>query len=446
MQLDNWIRSIAERRWPILPNTLNTIHSMCARNADLLNLTDLANLTLSDPLLLFDLLRVIGSSRALQRSETMPSIEQSMILMGLESVQNRFVKLQALGTSDPFSAEVREAVGMWLARSRVAALVVKGWLSLTDEIKVEDCFIAALLYNLPACFFLMTQNTVPHRPLLHVVSESVGMDYPKLLERFVQELRLPTLLLGLLGSGQPSHRKQLLRLAVATANGLEGYWRSPWVTGITAAASLVNSSFDCTYQIVMDAITHVARSPRSLEYGYPARELLFLPKMRDGVTATPYENKKAEPHPSPLPHSQDDEVVKEVMYRLSHDLKFRRVLYLRYSPEQNVLKLRYQMGLEEENPLCRIRVKLDTGSFFALLTSKPQSFHAPAKIREKLMRVYKDEFFHHIGDHEFAAATVFRERTLAGVFYADHGYAGLPISQEDYQQFKKFVMHMADHH
>ena len=85
MELANWFSSISERRWPILPSTLVELKDACARHSDLISFTTLGNVCLSDPFLLFDLLRVVGGSRALQRNESIPSVEQTLMLMGLET-------------------------------------------------------------------------------------------------------------------------------------------------------------------------------------------------------------------------------------------------------------------------------------------------------------------------------------------------------------------------
>ncbi len=439
MELDTWIRSIGERRWPILPDTLLALNDQITRHPDLIRFTDLANLTLSDPLLLFDLLRVIGGSRALQRNETIPSIEQSMMLIGLEGVVNRFGRLTPLDASDGrFSDEVLEAVGMWLARGRVAALVIKDWLSIDGEHKMEDCFVAALVYNLPACFYLLYRNEVPVGPLLLQVAGSFETDYPKVLDRFVRDMPLPSGLQQLLGPGAPSKRKQLLKLAVATANGLEqGHWRSQWQTGVDAAARLIGASYDEAYQAVVMATLQVARHSRAPGYGYPARELLWLEGEyhRIAPTAT-----------AALPVGASVEtLLKEAMRHLANDLKFERILFLRYDKAQHILKLRYQVGLAETHPLRKMPIDLEPGSFFALLTSKPQSFHAPAQVRAKLVRKYQDAFFTHFGDQEFAVMTVFAENTLLGVFYVDNGLSGQPIDETVYHKFKELVTRLTHH-
>ncbi|GGY13066.1 HDOD domain-containing protein [Paludibacterium paludis] len=436
MELDNWIQSIAARRWPILPDTLAALHDQTSRHPDLIRFTDLANLTLSDPLLLFDLLRVIGGSRALQRNESVPSIEQAMMLIGLEGVVARFSRLVALDLSDGrFSPEVLEAVGMWLARGRVAALTIKDWLSAEGDHKVEDCFVAALVYNLPACFYLLYRNEVPVRPLLQQVADTFATDYPKVLEHFVRQVPLPVGLQQLLGGGAPNRRRQLLKLAVAAANGLEqGHWRSQWQTGVDAAARLMGIPGEEAYHSVVQAVLQVARHSRAPGYAFPVRELLFLEGEYHRIAPSAAAS---------LPVGASVETaLKEAVRHLANDLKFQRILFLRYDRPRHVLKLRYQVGLPESHPLRKLPVELEPGSFFALLTSKPQSFHAPAMVRAKLVHKYPDAFFDYLGDQEFAVMTVFTENTLHGVFYVDNGLTGQPIGDAVYMRFKELVARM----
>jgi len=440
MDLANWFQSIAERRWPILPTTLEEVKDVCSRHHDLISFTDLANLCLADPLLLFDLLRVVGASRALQRNESTPSVEQTLMLMGLEAVVNRFGKLTAIHpVPDKLDAEVVDAVTDWMGRSRVAALIVKEWLSVSGEHKVEDCFVAALIYNLPACLYLIYRNQLPDRPLLQEVADSFGTDYSKLLEQFVRDLPLPLGLLNLLGSGTPSRRKQLLKLAMATANSLEqGWWRSQWLVGVDAAAKLIGSTPHQAYQGVVQACLTVGRSPRADAYTYPARALLYC----EGEYVRP-ELKKQAALANP---EQLEQGVRESIRHLSNDLKFERVLYYRYDQDSHSLRLKYQVGLAEGHALRKLPLELEPGSFFALLSSKAQSFHAPESVRVQLVRKYEDDFFEHIGDNEFAIMSLYLGHRLAGVFYVDNGRSGRAIDDTGYHRFKELVARLTPHH
>ena len=441
MELANWLQSIADRRWPILPATLGEAQAVCARHAELINFSELSNLCLSDPLLLFDLLRAIGSSSILRENDAAPTMEQAVMLLGLERVTRRFAQLTPLRPqAGKLDEEVLEVVADWLGRSRVAAYLVKEWLSLSGEHKVEDCFVAALLYNLPACFFLLYRNQLPDQPLLQAASGYFGLDYPKVLERFIQATELPPGLLTLLGSGSaPSPRKQLLKLAVATANAIEsGWWRSPWTTGIEVAARQMRVGYDEAYRCVLGAAESVARKPRAPAYTYPMRELLMLPgdyPPRAHLSATAVLSEA----------DQLEQLMRESIRHLANDLRFERILFLRYDQPGHVLRLRYQVGLAEGSSLRRLAVELEPGSFFALLTGKPQSFHAPAQVRAQLGAKYQDPFFDHIGDSEFAVMTLYTGHTLNGVFYVDNGNSGRAIEPETYHRFKDLVTRLARH-
>lgn len=440
MDLANWFQSISERRWPILPSTLEGVRDACARHNDLISFTDLANLCLSDPLLLFDLLRVVGSSNALQRNESTPSVEQTLMLMGLEAVVGRFGKLSAMQPlPDKLDADVVEAVEDWLGRSRVAALIIKEWLSITGEHKVEDCFVAALIYNLPACLYLIYRNQLPDKPLLQEVSDHFGTDYSKLLEQFVRAIPLPVGLLTLLGSGAASKRKQLLKLAMATANSLEqGWWRAPWNVGLDVTAKLIGATPQQVYLGVVQACLTVARQPRAPAYTYPARAILFI----EGEYKRPVMKKAA----SLVSPDQLEQGIRESIRHLSNDLKYERVLYYRYDQDSHSLRLKYQVGLAEGHALRKLVLDLEPGSFFALLTSKAQSFHAPETVRNQLVRKYEDDFFEHIGDSEFAVMSLYLGHRLAGVFYVDNSRSGRAIDDTNYHRFKELVARLTPHH
>jgi len=434
MELANWLSSLNENRWPVLPDTAVQVRQMMMRHQDELAFSELANLVLSDPFLLLDLLRMVGTSSALQRSESNPTVEQMLMLLGLETVQKRFGNVQALmvsrGKLDP---EVVDALGLWLGKSRVAAFLVKEWLALIGETRVQDCFVAALVYNLPACLYLIYRNREPQRPLLQEVSEVFAMDYPKLLEHFIQRMSLPSGLMATLDSGSVSRRKQLLKLAIATANGLDqGWWRPQWQIGVDAAARLVGCTPEVAHAAVRDAVLRVARNPRSRGYTYPARAFLW----REGpfpVAPT------AQPAATLSGEEQLELALRESIRHFANDLKLERIFFLRYDQPTHTLRMRYQVGLDDHDPLRKQVVSLEPYCFFNLLASKPQSFHAPAGARAQLAHRYGDEFLAMLGEGAFAAMSVFTGHKLAGVFVVDNFRSNKPIEDGTYQRFKETV-------
>jgi hypothetical protein len=322
---------------------------------------------------------------------------------------------------------------MWLAHGRVAAMIVKDWLSLAGEHKVEDCYIAALVYNLPACFYLFYSNRTAGRPLLQEVAEVFGVDYPKVLEQFVKTTPLPMGLLQILSTeGGGNRRKQLLRLAVAAANGLvQGAWRQQWWVGIEAAARLIGVAPAVAYSAVPYACLQVAKSARAMPYSYPLRELMMLPG----------DFRRAEMHAIAARDEEGalDTSLRDLVRHLAQELHFDRVLFLRYDNDNHCLKLRYQVGLPAEHPLRSHAVSMEPGTFFGLLSGKPQSFHAPEDGRAKIASHYPDEFFLQVVGGAFAAMTVFVGHQFVGVFYVDNRDESAPIDAEVYQRFKESV-------
>jgi hypothetical protein len=438
MELADWLQAIARRRWPILPDTRLELRTVCGRHPDLIRFTDLANLCLSDPLLLFDLLRYVGASRALQRSESSPSVEAMLMMVGLEGVVKRLGPLPALApVAGQLSTETLEEVGNWLGRSRVAAHIVKEWLSIAKEVRVDDCFVAALTYNLPACFYLLFRNEVPERPLLQAVADQFGSDYPKVLEAFVRATSMPTALLQLYGPGTQGLRRQVLRLAVATANALEqGWWRPQWSVGIEAAARLIGCTYDTAYEAVVHATLTVAHHPRVVGYTYPARQLIML----EGEYRRP--KKEAPPDDVALILSDAERLeiaLRTTLQALGNDLKFERVMFWSWRADSREMRLRYHVGLHPDSPLLKLRFPIEQGSFMAVLTGKPQSFHAPAAMHVQLSKKYSDPFLKYVGDGDFVVMSVFAGNQLAGVFYADNPHTGRPVDADTYGKFKTLI-------
>lgn len=438
MDIANWLTSLSENRWPILPATAVEVRQMLSRHSDRIVFSELANLTLSDPFLLLDLMRMVGASRALQRSEAQPTVEQMLMMLGLEAITTRYRQIPALtAVHGKLDQEVVDAVGDWLGRSRVAAFIIKEWLAITGDYKVEDCFIAALVYNLPACLYLIYRNRQPAAPLLHEVSDVFALDYPKIVEQFIMRMPLPSGLLNTLGAGPANRRKQLLKLAIATANAIDqGWWRPQWNIGVEAAAKLIGCPLADAHLVVQQAILQVARNPRALGYTYAARAYMYLPG--------PFpESNKQEEVASLTPEQQLEQALLESLRHLANDIQFERILFFRYDQPSHSLRLRYQIGLEGEHPLRKHIVSLEPGSFFALLTSRPQSFLAPASTRQQLSRKYQDAFFEHLGEGHFACMSVFAGKRLSGVFFVDNFRSNKPIDDDTYLRFKETVFRVS---
>jgi hypothetical protein len=171
----------------------------------------------------------------------------------------------------------------------VAALIIKEWLSISGEHKVEDCFVAALIYNLPACLYLIYRNQLPDKPLLQEVPTISAPTIPSCWS----SLSAP------FPAGRPADLAgQWCTIQAQTvAEAGHGY-------GQLAGAGLVAGTVECragcgakligatpqqVYLGVVQACLTVARQPRAPAYTYPARAILFIegeykrPEMKKAV-------------------------------------------------------------------------------------------------------------------------------------------------------------------
>ncbi|WP_289830060.1 histidine kinase [Crenobacter oryzisoli] len=431
MNASDWLQSLSSQRWPILPASRQALDELDKKQLDLIYFGDLANLCLSDPLLLLDLLRAVSGSRALNRDDATLSVESVLLMAGLDSVLGRFRDLPAIAVTASLGAARVDQLTDWLGRARIGAYLAKEWLSLADAIRVEDVYLAALIYNLPACLYLMTQQRHQDGPLLSQIEEAFNVSYDQLVQQFIETLPLPAALLSLLDGANHDPRRTLLQLAVETANTLDlGWWQPAWNSRLATVAAEVNINQEQVYQTVVQATLAVARHARAPGYANPARYLLASPPLAPS-NPTPVEDR--------LPPELLDAVLRESIRHLANDLKFERVLFLLYDQPSHSLKLRYRLGLPEGHPLEKRLIPLQPASFFGQLCGKPQSIHVQSAVAAMLAKREPGGFVELAEAHEFAAMALFAGPTLAGVFYVDNARSGRPIDESDYQRFKALV-------
>ena len=430
MQLEQWLAGLVRRRLPVLPSSRRALGRLLAEG-DALSLEALANLTLSDPLMLFDLMRLCGSVSRLEASGKLPAVEQMLMLLGVDTVRSRFAALDTLSVAPgQLDADVAEEVRAMLGRGRIAAQIVKGWLALAGEPRVEDCFIAAEIYNLPACVYLLDSNTLTGKPPLQAAADAFGTDYPLLLSAFVRTLGLPAALGALLGPGSPNRQRGLLKLAVATAEGVDqGVWRAPWLAGVEAAARLCGASLDDALEVVQRAVLQVARSGTAPEYGFAARRLLAL----EGPVPLPLPRAHAA---AAIDEARPDAAIREALRHLANDLGFSRVLYYRVDPAAACLRLRFQVGVREGEPLARLAPELGEGCLLSTLMSRAQCLFTPAHALEQLASRYGDALLTALGPGDKAFLSLWAQGVPLGLFVADNGAGGRAIDPATFNQFK----------
>ena len=173
-----------------------------------------------------------------------------------------------------------------MSRSRVAALLIKDWLSLMEEHRVEDCFVAALMHNVPACAFRAETGVDKSFADLDVLARQAGfLDYKQMIERFIESQRLSDLLLDLLTTPPGFDRRRLLlKSAIEVANMLEqGWWRIELVEKSSAWLTCWPRPFETIWHDMLQLVLNVARNPHVPGYGL-GRQLAAMPELEQPLS------------------------------------------------------------------------------------------------------------------------------------------------------------------
>ena len=441
--MTTWLDTLTLHRLPVLQATCTRVEEFRRMPSDQFNLADLSNVVLADPLMAFQVLRSTGRIERTRTFSESLNIEHALMILGANAFFEEFAKLTALESIPTMSQTGVDQIISMMSRSRVAALLIKDWLSLMEEHRVEDCFVAALLHNVPACCFRAESGVDKSFPSLDAMARQAGfLDYKQMIERFIESQRLSDLLLDLLTTPPGFDRRRLLlKSAIEVANMLEqGWWRIEVVEKIIGVSHLLAKPFEVVWNDMIQLILAVARTPQVPGYALLARQLAAMPEPEQPISQS-FLNLSIQwdPANSAEPPAEFDEALSWVVRFMAKDMAQERVIFFRHNAPQGQLSAAQFVGLNDDDTLIARPLQLSQHPFFASLGQKAQAFRCLPGQLERLRATFADDFFTRIGDHGFAAMSVVKEGRLLGVFYFDNCTSGKPVDDVVYQQFKTAV-------
>jgi len=441
--MTTWLDTLTQHRLPVLEATCKRVDAFRRIPSDQFNLADLSNVVLADPLMAFQVLR---STARIERTRTFSeslNVEHALMILGANAFFEEFNKFDALESMFSLSQTGVDQIISLMSRARVAALLIKDWLSLMEEHRVEDCFVAALMHNVPACAFRAETGMDKSFADLDVLARQAGfLDYKQMIERFIESQRLSDLLLDLLTTPPGFDRRRLLlKSAIEVANMLEqGWWRIELVEKIVGVAHLLARPFETIWHDMLQLVLNVARNPHVPGYGLLARQLAAMPEPEQPLSQS-FLNLSIQWDPASRsePPAEFDQALNWVVSFLAKDMAQERVIFFRHNSPHWQLSATQYVGLNDDDTLIARPLPLAQHPFFASLGQKAQAFRCQPGQLDRLRATFADDFFARIGDHGFAAMSVVRDGRLLGVFYFDNCSSGKPVDDLVYQQFKAAV-------
>ncbi|MBP9609025.1 MAG: hypothetical protein KBE25_06695 [Laribacter sp.] len=434
------LEHFAGKTWPVMGFTVQRLFAFSEADRERLNASDLANAVLHDPLLVFQLMRAVGQvERGRKLSDTL-CVEHALMLIGVDPFFASFGQMPSIDTHPGMVARRKRTVAALLARARMAALLVKDWLSMIDEYRVEEYFTAALLYNVPLAFYAIDNDVELEGDVERAALRALGEQYPLFVRDILGATGMPGKILDLL-LGQDlelSRQRLLLRHAIHTANHLAaGWWTQEVQSHLRAVSGLVTQPEDTIWRSVINAALSLARVPYTRAYADPAR---VLPLIAEAPLVS--ENDFLE-----LDWQSDDggEVARynlalsQAVRRVASTAGVDRVMFFQLDAGNGQLVSRYHIGVDVGDALVQQSIDPLAPGFFATFTTKPQAFRASAGQVPLLMERYPHPLWPLLAPQGFVLVSVFRQGRLAGVMLVDNQTRGAGVDDQAYARVKAAV-------
>lgn len=441
--MGNWLLHISTAILPIRRATLNRLNHLRESNDASLNVADISNVVLSDPLLAFQVLRYVGNLERVRApmTETI-GIDHALMLLGIDRFFSIFCALPAI--EDEVSPENMPALATAYARARFSAWLVKEWLALNEEHRVGEYFVAALLYQVPMCCRALDSKLDPTASPDTVAKEKIGQPYENLVFELFSLSKMPSRAFDLLSYSHEliDRRKLVLRTAIQLVCQFdEGWWSRAVNLQLNKVSDLIQQPHDQLWRVLLNIALFLARHPQGLpEYRRFMRDLVLIPRM-------PLISEKqflsfesvgdTEKH-------QFERKVCDTLTQLSLQLGCDRLAYFELLAKKGVLQSAYHVGFEVHDALMDVQAEMRAAGFFHTFGQKTQAMRlSVTQVAAVKRRFSDDEFCQALPSSGCAMISLVVDGHFKGVFYIDHRYHAREIDDAVYRMFKEVVVKLA---
>ncbi len=434
-----WLTGINSAVYPVREVTIQNLLALKDKEESQINVSDLANVVLTEPLLVFQLLRHVGS---LKRSRTLTetlSVEHAILLIGFNQFFNLIANLPILEKSVPKNRV--DCIVLAYSKARLSAWLIKEWLALIDEHRVEEYFVAALLYYVPYCCKSIEFSFDLNDSLDESFKKCFSLPYDIALEGFLNVSSLPKQAANLLIQSHETDRRRLaLRAAIQiTSRFNEGWWSRPVNSMLQNAADLLQQQVEYLWQVMVQVILYLVRHSRGGDYRLFAQSILYIPSSpivsENEFLFLDWQDQSQEKSSITLS-------IRERLSSLALQLGVDRLSFFGFDSAQNLLINQYRIGFEHEDPI--ISQPISCGSiFFEPFCRKTQAIRVASDQLEGVFSKFKDPFFKRAAASGFAMVSLVIDGEIHGIYYIDNYISGRGISDSVYLSFKKSVISLA---
>jgi HD-like signal output (HDOD) protein len=473
--LGEWVEELKAWDSPVMRRTILDLGKLAVR-MEKVSAGQIADVVLRDPLMVLKILRLVNGVSRSRLSSEITTIEHAVMMLGVGPFFNRVAKLKSIEESflPPNGAALPELMSV-LSRAHHAAWQARDWAILRKDMKSEEVYIGALLYDLGEIVLwayapnLAREARNLSRRLKISLADAekavLGFDLREFQFALAEKWNLPELMQAFMHSESASRPRMLgVIMAASIARHAESGWHGTQLPAdYEVVTGLLHLSFDETVSLVHH--NAVASAGHWEWYGVPPAAA-WLP-MQPGEW--PREPDDEEPRPTgeetgfaclvpradvlqkvtaEIEKHRDgtlnlNDMMKLVIKGMHEGIGLNRVVFALMDEDSNALKAKYVVGTELNSPLRQFHVDMAVPQLFSRLMEKAQGVWFNETNRRVLEPIIPGKVWELIGRGEFFAMSVLVNGKPIGLFYADRNHGKCQLDEESYQEFKRLCLRAA---
>ncbi len=460
-RLDEWLARIGRNPVPVLAKTVEDLRDRCRRDKS--TIADLAAVVERDPGLTVFLLRLANSQTAGPLRSDVTSVQQALMMMGIDQVSELPDKLPVLETSLP--EDSRKQLLKCFSRAYHAARQATHWAGMRHDMSPDEVFAATQLHFLGEMFVAMYDPALLDKIVQVQIEDKIaaeeaqyivlGFSFDQLTARLARLWHLPELVLEALHPENARYpRAYGIMLAVQLARGAAHDWYTPRMQQIEQdCADWLERDIDDIVSGVHRLAVEVARDA-SLYPVPPAAA--NLPRVQPARPAAPPPTEPATASDTGICLMPQLAVLQDLLHQLKqtdpktpvyqlislilkgmHDgIGLNRVVFARLGQDNMVLRAEKIIGADNDPHFSRFEISLHQPHLFTRLMDKQQAILINDATRSKFWSLVPEEFQKLIGINSFIAMSVHVDGKPFGMFYGDRHSNSCQIDDKSYQYFK----------
>lgn len=475
--LGEWMDELKAWDSPVLRRTILELGKLAAK-MEKVTAGQIADVVLRDPLMTLKVLRLVNGVSRSRLSNEITSVEHAVMMLGVGPFFNRHADLKSIEDNISPASGALPGLMRVLSRAHHAAWQSRDWAIFRADMKSEEVYIGALLYDLGEIVLwayapdlameVLKQSRRKKISLVDAEKAVLGFDLREFQFALAEVWNLPELMRAFMHSESASRPRMLgVIMAASVARHAESGWYGAQLPAdYEVIAGFLRLPFDETVALIHH---NAVASARHWEwYGAPPAAA-WLPMLPGDWPDEPDDEEQEAPADEENKSGEADEVclmpradvrqrsmaeieahldgtlnlhdmMSLVMKGMREGIGLNRVVFALMTADLSALKAKYVVGAEPNSPLRQFHVDMTAPQLFSRLMEKMQGVWFNESNRRVFEPMIPEQVWELIGRGEFFAMSVFVNGKPVGMFYADRKHGNCDLNEQSYQEFKQLCL------